>query len=947
MVNKVLRSFMGIAALCLLVLSPAAAGGDEEIASSPRTADRAAALIESGDPDKALELTEAALAERADDVDLLLLKGRVLRKLKRHGEAAEVYKRVLAVDPANEAARNILTLLLVEQARRADAQKAPYLMAEALRLSGNAPGIIEEAIELFARCGRHAEAVTLYESAAAGKAMPREPTRAVADSYHHRGRYGEAARLYEAILRADPTDREAALALVLVRMDAGEYEAAIEAARLSLERQPASVNLLMTMAAVQWLSGDRPAANVTLDRVLAIAPEHAGAAGLKVELLLEMGCLSPAADFVSAHTNMVSRELMEDLRRRRREMEQAWSEGARGESPGGAVFTAVSYAEILHCPADEPSALSVDDLVEQIEFLRWRGIRFLKGLDLLQAAGKHQDLPGRSVLLVFEGPCKSFSTAVLPILELYDCPAVLAVCSSWVEDGPPAGVESPIMTWEEIRGLADHKLLSLGSLTHRMNQRVSSDAAGGRGSAATTRIYSVRTGRYESDEAYRSRIARDLRESRDYIRVRTGSTPYLLFWPFGVYNKIGLEEARRVGFFSLADLRSSGPAPRRAAARDRWIVGPGTTIREFAEGYAEYSSPPAPLKSRSRAFRVSMDLLAGDAPDGIDGAVTKLAERARKIGVDTVYLKAFSEIGGADQVDRAYFPNRLLPVKDDLLAGVTAAIREQGFEVHICVPVLGIGLPGEYLKPSLQVMESKLGSVRVTTTRPLRLSPFSQEALALVKSIYTDLAAHVALDGIVFLEDAFLTDDEDFNPGSIDCLRDLGTTEINPRLLSVSEKARWTRLKTRQIDGFVAVLMEVVREYRPNAVFSRVLYAPALHSPEASEEWLAQRFESAARNYDRVIVLTDPEAENVKNEAEWLGVLTSAAGARGAMEKTVFMFSAYNHFSNRWLSERIITRRIETMIENGARHIAYSPDDYRADRPDWKPISRVILEGSP
>jgi len=206
----------------------------------------------------------------------------------------------------------------------------------------------------------------------------------------------------------------------------------------------------------------------------------------------------------------------------------------------------------------------------------------------------------------------------------------------------------------------------------------------------------------------------------------------------------------------------------------------------------------------------------------------------------------------------------------------------------------------------------------------------------------------VAFDGIVFLEDAFLTDSEDFNPGGISYLRDLGTTEINPRLLSVSEKARWTRLKTGQVDRFVVSLMEVVREYRPNAVFSRVLYAPALHSPATSEEWLAQRFESAARFCDRVIVLTDPEAEGVKDEKEWLAALVKAAAAYdGALGRTVFQLSAFDDSRSRWRSERILARRMQILIENGARHIMYSPDDYRANRPGFKTISRVLGENSP
>jgi biofilm PGA synthesis lipoprotein PgaB len=338
-----------------------------------------------------------------------------------------------------------------------------------------------------------------------------------------------------------------------------------------------------------------------------------------------------------------------------------------------------------------------------------------------------------------------------------------------------------------------------------------------------------------------------------------------------------------------------------------------------------------------------MDLLAKKTPAETDAAVARMLERARTLEVDTIYLKAFSDIRTGDQADKVYFPNRVLPVEKDLLAGIARAIRAEGFAVHVCVPVLGIRIPAVHLKPDLKVMESSLGNIRATMTKPSRLSPFSPEALDLLRGIYADLASHVTFDGIVFLEDAFLTEEEDFNPNGIAFLRDLGTTEINPKLLSAGEKARWTKIKTRQIERFIAALIEVVRDYRPNAVFSRVLYAPALHSPADSEAWLAQRFETTVRACDRVIVLADPEAENVEDADAWLRALVGAAAAfpRG-LEKTVFQLNAYDNFRNRWMPERTLIPRVQALVESGARHIIYSPDDYDAERPRLKALSAVF-----
>ena len=81
------------------------------LAGTPTHADALPALINvelwSGHPESAEQLTRDALAVKPDDIQLLLLQARALRKLNRNREARAVLDRVLALDNQNQNARQM------------------------------------------------------------------------------------------------------------------------------------------------------------------------------------------------------------------------------------------------------------------------------------------------------------------------------------------------------------------------------------------------------------------------------------------------------------------------------------------------------------------------------------------------------------------------------------------------------------------------------------------------------------------------------------------------------------------------------------------------------------------------------------------------------------------------------------------------------------------------
>jgi len=205
------------------------------------------------------------------------------------------------------------------------------------------------------------------------------------------------------------------------------------------------------------------------------------------------------------------------------------------------------------------------------------------------------------------------------------------------------------------------------------------------------------------------------------------------------------------------------------------------------------------------------------------------------------------------------------------------------------------------------------------------------------------MASSAPLDGVVFGKDAFLSDVEDFHPEAQAAYREaLDITTLDPEKLSEEERQAWTAVKRRRLTEFTRHLMTAVREQLPKAEFARDIYAPVLYYPE-SEEWLAQSFSDAMTTYNWVYVVASPELEGVALVSSWMDkLLERAAQHPGGLEKAVFDLQAFDGQRQRWVSDRSTGSRMRKLVERGARHISYGPDDFVQDRPGGKYVREAM-----
>ncbi|HEY7453288.1 MAG TPA: polysaccharide deacetylase family protein [Thermoleophilaceae bacterium] len=121
--------------------------------------------------------------------------------------------------------------------------------------------------------------------------------------------------------------------------------------------------------------------------------------------------------------------------------------------------------------------LPPERFVEQVEGLRRRGYEFLKMADLAARLREPGDLRGVCALTFDDGSLDNHD--VLPgLLERLSVPATLFVCPGLLGEphpftGPESGVR--LMTLEELRAVAAHPLVEIGS--HTARHTVLDDAA--------------------------------------------------------------------------------------------------------------------------------------------------------------------------------------------------------------------------------------------------------------------------------------------------------------------------------------------------------------------------------------------------------------------------------------------------------------------------------------
>ena len=617
-----------------------------------------------------------------------------------------------------------------------------------------------------------------------------------------------------------------------------------------------------------------------------------------------------------------------------------------------AELIVLSYHNIEDIPGNElgTDSLSVSstELAKQFSWLKEHGYQVVSIDDIEAAQQQQKSLPEKAVLLTFDDGYHGFYERAFPLLKLFNYPAVLAVMGKWLETSSTQPVmygTRPVkrdffLNWQQIREMVNSGLVEVASHSHNLHRGVLANPQGNTQPAAITRIYDEKSGRYETDASYHKRISADLARSVALIKQKTGKKPRVLVWPYGAYNQITIDLAREQGMPVTISLDSGKNTIKSLNNVRRILIGNRSNLEDFVW---LTSNNIKPAFEPVRVVHVDLDYVYDPDSQQQEKNLGRLLDRVKSMGVNTVYLQAFADPDGDGNADSLYFPNRHLPMRADLFNRVAWQLRTRtGVEVYGWLPVLAYDLPKSHVLANARVRASTQRDT--TETGYHRLSPFNDDALKFVGDIYEDLAKHSYIAGLVFHDDAFLSDFEDASPWAMHVYRrewGLANSVEAIRNDPVQFK-KWTHLKTQELTRWTHELTKRASIYRSPIKTARNIYAGVVMNPE-SEAWFAQSLEASLKHYDYTAIMAMPYMEGAKNPEAWLRQLVAkVAAVPGALNKTVFELQSVDWRNQTALDSAVLASHMNLLLHNGAANFGYYPDDFIRGLPNLDEIRPAI-----
>jgi biofilm PGA synthesis lipoprotein PgaB len=315
----------------------------------------------------------------------------------------------------------------------------------------------------------------------------------------------------------------------------------------------------------------------------------------------------------------------------------------------------------------------------------------------------------------------------------------------------------------------------------------------------------------------------------------------------------------------------------------------------------------------------------------------------KSLAPTTVYLQAFSDANGDGVAEAAYFPNRHVAMRADLFSRVSWQLMTRAnVKVYAWMPVLAFELKDKQKQQALQVVSAQ---PEADKNAYKRLSPFSAEARQIVQEIYSDLGAHTKFNGVLFHDDAVLSEHEDDSQFARAVYQDKFKLAGNGNVSDINrdsvQATKLVALKSQHLTDFTMDLAKELKRYIPQLKTARNLYAPALLNPE-SERWLSQNYANFLANYDYTAVMAMPFMENAEDPNAWLKSLVEKAKVANGLQKTVFELQASNWKTKRPIDTQVLKQQLQILGAAGAVHVGYYPDDFLKNQPEMEEIRPYI-----
>lgn len=615
-------------------------------------------------------------------------------------------------------------------------------------------------------------------------------------------------------------------------------------------------------------------------------------------------------------------------------------------------FLVLAYHDVEDSDPDQRYlAVRTSALNEQIIWLLHNGYSAVSVQDILDAHDGGKPLPPKAFLLTFDDGYSSFYTRVWPLLKAYNVPALWAPVGSWVgtPQGKPVdfgGLKTPrekFATWKMVRELSESPLVEIGSHTWASHFGVLANPQGSREPAIANRAWDKATGQYEDDGQFTRRIDDDVSRISAKLEQVSGKAPRAWVWPYGAANGTSLSVIKKHGYRLAFTLNDGLANVRDLDNIPRLLISGNPSLKAFASTVTRIQETE-PV----RVMHVDLDYVYDSDPAQQTKNIDTLVQRVYDMKISHVFLQAFSDPAGDGNIKSLYFPNRWLPVRADLFNFVSWQLQTRGgVKVYAWLPVLSFDLNASL--PRVESWDATTRQSRRAHSPYLRLSPWNKQVRSQIADLYQDLSRYATFDGILFHDDALLTDFEDSGQDALAAYQRAGFAHnIADIHANTAEFQRWTRFKSQTLVGFTRTLTQAVKDIRgPQIKTARNIFALPILEPE-SEAWFAQNFDDFLAAYDWTVPMAMPLMESVPpaESNDWLTQLIRRVAAKpSALNKTIFELQArdWNSKGQKGVADTQLAEWMRLLQLNGVMHYGYYPDDFINNQPD---ISRIRPEFS-
>ena len=168
----------------------------------------------------------------------------------------------------------------------------------------------------------------------------------------------------------------------------------------------------------------------------------------------------------------------------------------------------------------------------QMRYLKENGYHVITAEELLAFLEYRQGLPQKSVLITIDDGYRSVYNIAYPILKEYGFTATLCIYTSFV------GVSKMAITWDQLKELQSEGF-TIGSHTIYHSD-----------------LTQPKEG--ETEPEFMARVKEELYGSKKIIDQKLGQDTYIIAYPFGYYDQISIQMAKKAGYKMAMSVKRGG-----------------------------------------------------------------------------------------------------------------------------------------------------------------------------------------------------------------------------------------------------------------------------------------------------------------------------------------------------------------------------------------------------